>query len=43
MEESLEPNTEVIKEISDASNKPNSEGIKESLTEKVINLSLIHI
>ena len=35
MEESLEPNTEVIKEISDKSNKPDSEGIKESITEKV--------
>ena len=31
MEESLEPNTEVIKEISDKSNKPDSEGIKESI------------
>ena len=37
MEESLEPNTEVIKEISDKSNKPDSEGIKESITEKVTN------
>ena len=35
MEESLEPNTEVIKEISDKSNKPDSEGVKESITEKV--------
>jgi len=31
MEESLEPNTEVIKEISDKSNKLDSEGIKESI------------
>ena len=37
MEESLEPNTEVIKEISDKSNKPDSEGIKESITENVTN------
>ena len=37
MEESLEPNTEVIKEISDKSNKPDSEGIKESINEKVTN------
>ncbi len=37
MEESLEPNTEVIKEISDKSSKPDSEGIKESITEKVTN------
>ena len=38
MEENLEPtNTEVIKEISDNSNNPNSEGIKESITEKVNN------
>ena len=37
MEESLEPNTEVIKEISDKSNKPDSEGIKESITEKITN------
>ena len=37
MEESLEPNTEVIKEISDKSNKPDSEGISESITEKVTN------
>ena len=37
MEENLEPNTEVIKEISDKSNKPDSEGIKESITEKVTN------
>ena len=35
MEESLEPNTEVINEISDKSNKPDSEGIKESITEKI--------
>ena len=37
MEESLEPNSEVINEISDKSNKPDSEGIKESITEKVTN------
>ena len=37
MEESLEPNTEVIKEISDKSNKPDSEEKKESITEKVTN------
>ena len=37
MEESLEPNTEVIKEISDKSNKTDSEDIKESITEKVTN------
>ena len=37
MEENLEPNTEVIKEISDKSNKPDSEEKKESITEKVTN------
>ena len=37
MEENLEPNTEVIKEISDKSNKPDSQGIKESITEKITN------
>ena len=37
MEESLEPNTEVIKEISDKSNKPDSQVIKESITEKITN------
>ena len=37
MEESLEPNTEVIKEISDKSNKSDSEEKKESITEKVTN------
>ena len=37
MEESLEPNTDVIKEISDKSNKPDSEEKKESITEKVTN------
>ena len=37
MEENFEPNNEVIKDISDKSNKPNSEGIKESITEKVTN------
>ena len=37
MEESLEPNTEVIKEISDKSNKPDFEEKKESITEKVTN------
>jgi len=37
MEESLEPNTEVIKEISDKSNKQDSEEKKESITEKVTN------
>ena len=37
MEENLEPNTEVIKEISDKSNKPDSEGINDSITEKVTN------
>ena len=39
MEENLEPNTEVIKEISDKSNKSNYEGIKESITEKVNNIN----
>ena len=38
MEENLEPNTEVIKEISDKSNKPNYEGRKESITEKLNNV-----
>ena len=37
MEENLEPNTEIIKEITDKSNKPNSEGLKESITEKAKN------
>ena len=37
MEENLEPNTEVIKEISDKSKKPDSEEINESITEKVTN------
>ena len=37
MEENLEPNIEIINEISDKSNKPNSEGIKKSITEKAKN------
>ena len=38
MEENLEPNTKIIKEISDKSNKPNSEVIKESITGKESNM-----
>ena len=37
MEENLEPNAEVIKGISYKSNKPNSEVIKKSITEKETN------